>query len=228
MNATAAASKFRTTELPTNTIIHIVGEKSLHTELLVEFLDKNLEFTCLHSPSNNLTALTGQVPNRTHLLFFDSNDVNQSTAFMSPDLKKVLYRPQCYVILYNVDPANGSEIETLRRGVRGIIYAHRPLEIFPRAALAVLKGELWYPRGILTEFILTTERPICAPEETCACLTSREREIVTKLAEGYSNRKIARHFGISPNTVRTHVYKIYKKINVSNRLQASMWLANNS
>jgi DNA-binding NarL/FixJ family response regulator len=52
----------------------------------------------------------------------------------------------------------------------------------------------------------------------------REREVVEKLAEGFSNREIARHFNISPHTVKTHTYNIYTKINVENRLQASLWL----
>ncbi|MGA8239601.1 MAG: LuxR C-terminal-related transcriptional regulator, partial [Desulfobacterales bacterium] len=97
-----------------------------------------------------------------------------------------------------------------------------------RAARAVLNGELWYSRQILAQFIDEKDAPLAPTKEACVMLTRREREIVTKLAKGCSNREIARHFRISPHTVKTHAYNIYKKINVDSRLKASLRLANSS
>ncbi len=45
------------------------------------------------------------------------------------------------------------------------------------------------------------------------------------IASGVSNRKIDTFLGISTNTVKTHVYHIYSKIDVPNRLQAALWAA---
>jgi DNA-binding NarL/FixJ family response regulator len=56
-------------------------------------------------------------------------------------------------------------------------------------------------------------------------LTSREREILCRLACGAKNKEIAADLCISLHTVKTHIYKIYKKINVSDRLQAALWAA---
>lgn len=54
-------------------------------------------------------------------------------------------------------------------------------------------------------------------------LTEREYEVLTELSKGASNQEIARAFYISENTVRTHIYNIFKKISVSNRTQAACW-----
>ena len=51
MEATAAAKEINTAELSADAIVHIVGEKSLNTELLVDFMDGELEFTCLFRPT---------------------------------------------------------------------------------------------------------------------------------------------------------------------------------
>ena len=60
-----------------------------------------------------------------------------------------------------------------------------------------------------------------------AALTSREREILERIAEGDSNKAIARTFGLSVHTVKRHVANILAKIGVSSRVQAAMWLAAN-
>jgi DNA-binding CsgD family transcriptional regulator len=51
-------------------------------------------------------------------------------------------------------------------------------------------------------------------------LSTREVEILGALASGKSNKELARSFGISPNTVKTHVTRIYDKLGVQRRVQA--------
>ena len=51
-------------------------------------------------------------------------------------------------------------------------------------------------------------------------LTRRECEILEKLASGQSNKELARLFEISPNTVKTHVARLYEKLEVRNRVEA--------
>lgn len=57
-------------------------------------------------------------------------------------------------------------------------------------------------------------------------LTEREYEILHELCKGESNARIASSFFISENTVRTHLYNIFKKISVTNRIQAVNWINN--
>jgi LuxR family maltose regulon positive regulatory protein len=52
-------------------------------------------------------------------------------------------------------------------------------------------------------------------------LTDREQEVLRLLAVGLSNREIALELSISTNTVKTHVRRIYSKLDVSNRTQAA-------
>jgi DNA-binding CsgD family transcriptional regulator len=51
-------------------------------------------------------------------------------------------------------------------------------------------------------------------------LSARECEILEALAAGLSNKEIARRLGISPNTVKTHVGRVYAKLEVQRRVQA--------
>ena len=59
-------------------------------------------------------------------------------------------------------------------------------------------------------------------------LTDRECEILERLASGRSNKELARELGISPNTVKTHIARVYEKLEVQRRVQAiekARWLA---
>jgi DNA-binding CsgD family transcriptional regulator len=59
-------------------------------------------------------------------------------------------------------------------------------------------------------------------------LTPRECEILALLAAGQSNKEMARSLGISPNTVKTHIARLYEKLEVQRRVQAvekARWLA---
>jgi len=51
-------------------------------------------------------------------------------------------------------------------------------------------------------------------------LSSREVEILDALASGETNKELARRFGISPNTVKTHLARVYGKLGVQRRVQA--------
>ncbi|MCF8104674.1 MAG: response regulator transcription factor [Desulfohalobiaceae bacterium] len=80
----------------------------------------------------------------------------------------------------------------------------------------------------MTEFINNkfkkNDRP--SRRSTADVLTSREEEILALIAAGKMNVEIAENLFISQSTVKTHVYNIFQKIHVQNRVQAALWAAN--
>ena len=54
-------------------------------------------------------------------------------------------------------------------------------------------------------------------------LTEREAEVLRLVVEGHSNADVARMLWVTPQTVKFHLANIYRKLNVSNRTQASRW-----
>jgi len=134
---------------------------------------------------------------------------------------------QCPIVLFNIEPDDKIEKEAVDRGVRGIFYDSEPPGRFPKGILAVLNGELWYSREVLSKCALEAKSPVKLPAGPAATLTTREKEILTKIASGAGNKEIADDLCISTYTVKTHIYNIYKKINVPNRLQAMLWLSKN-
>jgi len=55
-------------------------------------------------------------------------------------------------------------------------------------------------------------------------LTKRERQILKLIKDGATNLDIAESLEVSEHTIKSHLYNVYKKIGVRNRLEASNWV----
>ena len=58
-------------------------------------------------------------------------------------------------------------------------------------------------------------------------LTNREQQILTLIAQGFTNREIANRLSISVSTTENHIHHIYTKLQVSNRAQAVAYALQN-
>ena len=65
------------------------------------------------------------------------------------------------------------------------------------------------------------------PAASHSDLTEREREILGLLADGRSNKEIARELGISDATVKVHIKHLLRKLNMKSRLEAAVWALQN-
>jgi DNA-binding NarL/FixJ family response regulator len=83
--------------------------------------------------------------------------------------------------------------------------------------LGLLVREIW--SGTI-HHAFTSRRP-AANDVTCGNLTPRELEILRLVANGASNSLIARQLWVTEQTVKFHLSNVYRKLNVSNRTQAS-------
>ena len=64
-----------------------------------------------------------------------------------------------------------------------------------------------------------------APEEPASPLSPREEEVLREIAQGASNKEIARTLGIAETTVKIHVQHILRKLGLSSRVQAAVYAA---
>ena len=111
--------------------------------------------------------------------------------------------------------------------LQGVFYRRDSLELICKGILALAAGELWMSRSLMTRLIhfyrsqqLNAFRPVCG-------LTHRELEIVHLLGSGASNTSIADKLFVSEHTVKSHLYNIFRKIKVHNRIQAMNWALQN-
>jgi DNA-binding NarL/FixJ family response regulator len=130
--------------------------------------------------------------------------------------------------LFSKLPPDESIIADIKVGIRGYLKTtDTPLTMI-KAIHAVHVGEIWAERRILEKAM---EKPMLLPETLqthvpgLPPLTNREMEVLTMVLQGASNREIADSNSISERTVKTHLYRVYRKLNVKSRTKAIALLA---
>lgn len=76
------------------------------------------------------------------------------------------------------------------------------------------------PKDCLPNLIPDIDRDIGMNLKRNAFISYDQTRILLLLREGYTNQKISMELGISSNTVKYHLKKIYKKFGVANRVEA--------
>ncbi|MGV0743851.1 response regulator [Mycolicibacterium sp. XJ870] len=113
----------------------------------------------------------------------------------------------------------------LRAGARGFVLKHSPAEGLIRAVRTVARGDSYLDSAVTASVLETFRRapaPIIAevqPRE----LTERERDVLIVLARGLTNGEIAEMLGISDTTVKTHVRRIFAKLDLRDRPAAIVY-----
>jgi DNA-binding NarL/FixJ family response regulator len=117
-----------------------------------------------------------------------------------------------------------SILAAMRAGAHGYVLKGADGAETLRAIHAVASGEAIFSPTItrrLTGYFATPERDSKATSvEVFANLTEREHEILSLIAEGYTNNAIASRLYLSPKTVRNYVSSIFTKLQVADRPQA--------
>jgi DNA-binding NarL/FixJ family response regulator len=203
--------------------IIIVGSENLHNELLSYALRKELGAPCcIVEDTRNLTeSLDGLAESR--LLLVECN--GQSLEGTLEGFHQQDWYSKVPVILsaFNAQRGQGIEESVMPYGVRGIFYHDDKLLQVLKGVKMLFRGEMWVSRSILADFAEASSKQKPSVVQDDHGLTFREKEILALVSIGSTNGSIAAKLFLSPHTVKTHLYHIFKKINVPSRLQAALW-----
>ncbi|WP_030916896.1 response regulator [Streptosporangium amethystogenes] len=116
----------------------------------------------------------------------------------------------------------------IRAGAAGFLYKDVEPAALVHAIRAVHGGQvLLAPEAAEAMFSLPGSVPATPEDRRVAPLTEREREVLTLIASGRSNREIARRLTVAEKTVKTHVSNVLMKLGVQDRTQAALYAVRN-
>ncbi len=129
--------------------------------------------------------------------------------------------PQIGILVLTMFEDDHSVFAAMRAGAKGYLLKDSGGEGVVHAIRAVASGEAVFGPGVAERIIGYFSVPrAAAPQRAFPELTEREEEILSLVAQGKSNREIARQLFVSLKTVRNHVSNILLKLQVADRAQA--------
>ncbi|WP_327124201.1 response regulator transcription factor [Streptomyces sp. NBC_01727] len=112
-------------------------------------------------------------------------------------------------------------VPALRAGASGYVYKDVDPDALAGAIRSVYAGHVLLQPEVAGALLAQEDAGGCTGRGST--LTDREREVLGLIADGRSNREIARALVLSEKTVKTHVSNILMKLDLSDRTQAALW-----
>ena len=108
----------------------------------------------------------------------------------------------------------------LMRGAQGVLLKHLASDLLVKCVRQVMNGEYWIGRDCVGDLIDAMRNPTTSEESSV--LSQRERDIVSAVIKGASNKDIAWQLGLGEQTVKNHLRRIFAKLRVANRVELAV------
>ena len=119
--------------------------------------------------------------------------------------------PQIVVLILSMHDKAEYVMQAMHAGARGYVLKDAPGQDIVHALETVMSGGIYYSAALA--------RQLARPMTPGLVLTARERQILQQIAEGKSNKQIARELDLSVRTVETHRLNIKRKLNIEGQAE---------
>jgi DNA-binding NarL/FixJ family response regulator len=109
----------------------------------------------------------------------------------------------------------------IEAGAVGYLLKDEAPSVIVEAVRAAARGEGWFSPKVAAQVAAWTRRETTAPPKVK--LTERERQVLSLIVQGKTNKQIGSSLGISEKAVEKHLGEVFAKLNVSSRVEAAVW-----
>lgn len=187
-------------------------------------LEEGLQVICEYN--NGADAIEGAIQHDPDLIILDLNmqGIDGLETVRQMRARGVTSR----VVMLTVSDNEDDVLDAISSGADGYLLKDmEPEDIVTNIKQAAL-GQLALSDRLTKVLIQSSNKPKKPIQESpLKTLTSRELEILSLIAKGMSNKLIAHELKITDSTVKVHVKNLLKKLNVSSRLEAAVWMIDN-
>lgn len=150
---------------------------------------------------------------------------DRPAATILADLRRIHGNLPC-IVLSDL-PSDDEALACFAAAARGYCNTHAAPVFLRQVAEVIGQGGLWIGESLMTRLVEATSRiapktPMESSDSWESLLTPREQEVARAIAEGGSNKEIARRLGITERTVKLHVGSVLEKLGVRDRLQVAL------
>ena len=207
---------------PSKAIAVLVADSNhMQSQLLASALRRRPEFNVSWCESKGGSILGTIVDKPIDVVLMNARHgltVVRNLHLSHPEIAKVL-------LIENSD--RNTVVDAFRAGVRGLFcFSDSPFRLLCKCIQCVHQGQLWASNEQLEYLVETiTHVPSLRVVNSNGhkLLTPREEQVVALVADGLSNRDVARELGLSEHTIKKYLFRIFDKVGVSSRVELVLY-----
>jgi two-component system nitrate/nitrite response regulator NarL len=202
----------------------VVAEVRLYREGIQNALAARSQFAVVGAVSDADQALKHIALHQPEVVILDmatrqSLEIARTIHEQAPAIK-----PEIKIVAFGVEELEGDVLVCAEAGLSGYVPFDASVEDLVERVESVARGELLCTPKIAAALFrkMHGRRDPAGGPADALVLTSREREVLGLMNDGFSNEEIATRLYIEVSTVKNHVHHILEKLQVSSRAQAVM------
>jgi len=208
-----------------STNVYVVAENRLLRETLVRLFRKRGDLTVVGQNSYSNSVPEDIAESQSDLLLLDCLNPNHKSDDLICDIRESV--PQIRIVLFGMDEDTDIFLQAVRLGINGYVLKNASSTELLDAVRAVAQGEAVCPSKfckVLFQAISSeaTQRAAIAEQRAGMRfeLTLRQRQLMSLVAMGLSNKEIAANLNLSEFTVKNHIYRVMKQVDAQSRHEA--------
>ena len=202
--------------------VYVIAENRLLRETLVRLFRKRSEITIVGDTCCSDSAIADIASAKCDLLLLDCFNTNSASDDWVADLQESL--PEIKIVLFGMDEDPSVFLRAVRLGIAGYVLKNASASDLLDAVRTVAQGEATCPPKFCKVLFKTVATG--AGEEKNGHgtsqfdLTQRQRQLMSLVAMGLSNKEIAANLNLSEFTVKNHIYRVMKQVDAQSRHEA--------
>ncbi len=202
--------------------ILLVDDHPMLRRGLVDLLDLENDVIVIAEAENGQQALDYLQNNQIDLVVLDCNMPVMNGVETLTEIRKQNINVR--VLLFTVSDCGDDVKSALEMGADGYLLKDMEPEQLINDIRKILRGELVISPNLAPILAQALRKP--KESDMIANLTNRERQVVTMIAEGMSNKMIGNKLNITESTVKVHVKHILNKTGLRSRVEVAVWAVN--
>ena len=192
----------------------VVDDHAVVREGIRHVLSEDAGFNVVAEAANGAEALTLVETRRPDVVVLDINMPSESGLEVAVRLKGVL--PRVRILILSMHDQSEYVLQAVRAGANGYVLKESGPAELRDAVRTVNAGDEYFSSGVAARLSAALRGELEAEQQRgrLDLLTSRERDVLTLVADGRTNKEIGTALGISPRTVETHRESIVRKLQI--------------
>ncbi|WP_432697847.1 response regulator [Marinobacterium sp. YM272] len=217
------AAPWQQTESSTARVV-LVDDHPIFRRGVAELLNESGRFEVIADFSSAIALLDEIDSLQPDLALLDMQMPGEDGLWLLQQLKS--RSPELRIVMLTASDDSDHLLQAIQSGADGYLLKETDAELILQRLEGVLEGKVALDDEalvMLTQRLRAPEAPL-QTDSTLDEITLRERQTLSLIASGMSNKLIARELGISDGTVKVYVKSLLRKLNLHSRLELAAWV----